>query len=243
MSATLAAAAAVMISVWPDAPSTEVASIATPVGTRRDLQLSDGSRLELNARTSIVVETTPAERRVRLASGEAFFSVSKDPERPFIVETPAGSVRVTGTRFNVKSQGGTELQVTVLEGSVQVRPGEGQTSAGAAPVSLETGGRFAADAKGNSVSKVSDSDLDRILAWRQGQIIFENTPLSEALAQFAYHHGRGISAADGVAALTIGGRYGLDDLEGFFTALEEILPVQVLRDLSGTVRVVPRPAE
>ena len=236
----LAAAAAVAIGLWPMQTPLELENIATPIGARRTLELADGTRLELNARTQLVVETGPEARRVRLAAGEAFFSVAKDPQRPFLVETPAGSVRVTGTQFNVRSPGPSILEVTVVEGSVQVRPGEGQTPADAAPVSLEAGGRFAADGSAASLLRLSESELENVLAWRQGQVVFNNTPLGSALERFAHHHGCGINATAEAAALRIGGRYSLDDLEGFFAALEEVLPVRIHRDLSGTVRVSAR---
>jgi transmembrane sensor len=97
-------------------------NLSTPAGQRGAFTLSDGTRVELNANTSITVENGRSERRIRLANGEAFFVVSKDKARPFIVDTPAGSVRVTGTIFNVLTETASQLDVTVVEGTVQVRP-------------------------------------------------------------------------------------------------------------------------
>src|SRR5688572_32627171 len=86
--------------------------------------LADGTRVELNANTSLRFENTRTQRLVQLASGEAHFIVTKDESRPFIVQTPAGSVRVTGTTFNVRSDPARNtFEVTVVEGSVQVRTG------------------------------------------------------------------------------------------------------------------------
>jgi transmembrane sensor len=105
------------------------------------------------------------------------------------------------------------------------------------PVSLVAGNALSADAKGVSVQTLSSSALDDVLAWRHGQIVFDNVTLREALARFAHYHGRGIGVTPQAAKLRIGGRFSLDDIEGFFAALEEVLPVRVTRDLSGTVRV------
>jgi transmembrane sensor len=236
---SLAAAAAVTFAVWNAWPAHSVENIATAVAQRQTVTLADGTRVELNARTSLLVENTKTERHVRLAEGEAFFTVSKDPMRPFIVETPAGSVRVTGTVFNVCSEAASQLEVTVAEGSVQVRPRAAGAS-DAAPVALSPGDRLVASATGVSLQKLSSDALENTLAWRTGQIVFEGTPLREALARFARYHGRSIVAAPAVESLTVGGRYSLEDLDEFLAALEAALPVRVTHDLSGAVLVGPR---
>ena len=232
---TLTAVAAVALAFWLARPQPQFATLATPAAQRSVLTLSDGTRIELNAQTSLSAEIGPQTRHVRLASGEAFFAVHKDPARPFIVETPAGSVRVTGTQFDVRAESPTALEVTVAEGSVQVRP---VAAEGAAPLALTAGDRFA----GGAVQPLSAQALAEALAWRQGQIVFQDTPLREALARFARYHGRGITAAPEVADKRIGGRYSLDDLDGFFAAMEDAMDVKVTRNLNGTVQVGARPA-
>ncbi len=233
--AALSAAAAVALAFWLARPATQLESIATPVAQRSALTLADGTRVELNAQTSIQVELDGRERRVRLAAGEAFFTVTKDATRPFTVETPAGAVRVTGTRFNVRTDAAMPFEVTVLEGSVSARPA-GAHGGTAAPRALTAGDRLA----GGSVTRLSATALDHALAWRAGQIVFADTPLAEALARFARYHGRGITASPDTAGKRIGGRYSLDDLDGFFAAVEEVLDVKVTRHLNGTVLVGPR---
>src|SRR6185369_15486893 len=143
---------------------------------RDAITLTDGSRVELNARTSIQVEIGAKERRVRLADGEAFFTVAKDPSRPFIVETPAGSVRVTGTVFNVRSESATQLEVIVAEGSVQVRPGQ----EGAAPYALTARDRLSCVGADVKTAKLSATELENALAWREGRIVFVGTPVRAA---------------------------------------------------------------
>ena len=237
-SVALTAAAAVGLAFWLAQPRVpQIENIATPVAQRQTITLSDGTSVELNARTNLRVELGARERRVRLADGEAFFSVSKDAARPFIVETPAGSVRVTGTKFNVRAEAASALEVTVTEGSVQVRPGASSSGRDASPVALTAGDKLTAGAAGITVRQLSATDLNDALAWRQGQIVFDGTPLREALARFARYHGRGITASSDTANLRVGGRYSLDDLDGFFAAIEDVLHVRVTRDLSGTVRV------
>lgn len=234
----LAAAAAVFV-LWPGRAHTQSAVIATAVAQRQTLTLADGTRAELNAQTSLQIELGATERRVRLAGGEAFFTVTKDPARPFIVETPAGAVRVTGTVFNVRAEPASALEVLVVEGSVQVRPGGPVAGAPNTPVQLHAGDWLSAGPGAVTVRALSATEVDDALAWRRGQIVFAGVPLNAALARFARYHGRGIVAAPGIAGLAVGGRYSLDDLDGFLSALEAVLPVRVTRDLSGMVHVDP----
>lgn len=230
--AMLTAAAAVAVVLWLHQPQDQFRSLATAVAQRQELTLADGTHAELNAQTALVVELKAGERRVRLAAGEAFFHVSKDPSRPFFVETPAGSVRVTGTQFNVRTDPATGLEVTVLEGSVQVRPGEG-----GAPRALVAGDQLVSDRSHVAVQALSATALDNALAWRRGRIVFEGTPLREALARFARYHGRSLRASDSAAELRVGASYAIDDLNGFLAALEEVLPVSVTRNLDGSIQV------
>jgi len=230
--AALIAAAAVAVVLWPGQPQDQFKNISTPVARRQAVTLADGSQVELNAQTALVVELKAGERRVRLASGEAFFHVSKDPARPFFVETPAGSVRVTGTQFNVRTDPSDRLEVTVLEGAVQVRPGPG-----AATLPLRAVDQYVHTTGHSAVQSLPAAALDDALAWRTGHVVFNGTPLREALACFARYHGRTLTASDAVAGQRVGGRRSLDDLDGFLSALEGALPVRVTRESDGSIRV------
>lgn len=234
----LAAAVVVAVVLWQGRPQNHFQDLTAPVGGRQAATLPDGTRLELNAGSAATVELTRESRRVRLAGGEAFFHVAADPARPFYVETPAGSVRVTGTQFNVRAEAVGALEVTVLEGHVQVHPG----GSGAART-LQAGDRLAASGGRVELRHLPGNELSDTLAWRTGHIVFNGTPLREALQRFARYHGRNLSVADEVAQERVGGRHRLDDLEGFLATLEEVLPVRVTRGAAGAIRVeaVPRP--
>jgi transmembrane sensor len=233
----LTVAAALAVILWQGRPQNQFQNIATPVAQRQEVTLADGSRIELNAQTALVVEFSGSDRRVRLAGGEAFFRVSKDPARPFFVETSAGSIRVTGTQFNVRTETAASLEVTVLEGAVQVRAG-----AAATPESLHAGDRLSAGPGGGPVvTALTPEQLGAALAWRQGKIFFAGTPLREALGRFARYHGRNLAASEEAARQLVGGFYSLDDLDGFLSSLEEkdfsSTPLHVTRGLDGAVKV------
>lgn len=238
-----AAAAAVAVTFVALKPAPTVEHVATPSAQRGSQTLSDGTRVELNANTRVRFESTPTERRVQLSDGEALFAVAKDVTRPFIVQTPAGSIRVTGTTFNVRSEpAATALEVTVIEGSVQVRAVIAGAARTADPISLAAGDQLVAKADGQSRRALSPSDLDDALAWRHGQIVFRGVPLREAAARFGQYHGRAIYVAPAVANLSVGGSHGLDDLSGFLAGLELVYPVNAGIDhLTGAVSLTPRP--
>jgi len=234
--AALAAAAAAALVFWFGRAPNQSAEVATAMAHRQSLTLVDGTTVDLNAGTTLRIEIARTERRVRLAAGEAFFAVRRDPARPFVVETPAGSVRVTGTRFDVRIEAPEAYEVTVAEGAVQAHPVDAAGRA-AAPVSLAAGDWLSAGPQGVEVRPLSPAGLEAALAWRQGQAVFAGVPLRDAVARFARYHGRGITVSPAAAELRIGGRFSLDDLDGFLAALEEVLPVRVTRNLNGTVQV------
>jgi transmembrane sensor len=232
---TLAAAAAVAF-FFLRPGETQFENFSTPVAQRQTLVLADGTKVELNAHTSLQVEIDRASRRARLASGQVFFTVKKDETRPFIVETPGGTVRVTGTAFDVRADPAT-FEVTVEEGSVQVSP-----SAAAAPTLLTAGEQLIAGPAGIDSRELSVRELGNALAWRRGKIFFKGVRLDEVLARFSRYHGRNLVAAPEAAGLSIGGMFSLDDLNEFFTALEMVYPqVQVKPDANGATRVSLRP--
>ena len=228
--AMLTAAAAVALVLWPGAePAPEGRAFSTGAAERRSVVLDDGSRVELDAHTRLVATLGASERRVRLDAGRAYFAVAGNAGRPFLVATPAGEVRVTGTRFDVGADAAAGLEVTVAEGSVEVRP-----AADAAPFRLAAGQRFA----GGAVRALGGEELDAALAWRRGEVVFKGATLAEVLAVFARHHGRGLRASPEAGALRFGGRFALDDLDGFLLGLEGSgRGLEVRRDDAGSVLV------
>ncbi|MFT3830082.1 MAG: FecR domain-containing protein [Opitutaceae bacterium] len=226
-----AAAIAVFVASGHAPTATAPQHFATPAAQRHSFTLADGTRIDLSARTQVTVTFDAAARRVQLADGLAFFSVAKDPGKPFTVDTPAGSVLVTGTKFAVRADTGAALEVVVAEGQVQVSP------VAAAPVALGAGQQLSARGASVSIAALSAETLADTLAWRDGRIVFAATPLAEALAGFARYHDRPIGVSADAGQLRVGGRYSLDDLDGFLAAVEEILPVQITRPASGPVQV------
>ena len=228
-------AAAVALGFWfiLGRPDTQV--IATAPAQRHAVTLADGTRTSLNAQTMVEISYTRAERRVRLAEGEALFEVAKDPGRPFVVSTPAGDITVTGTRFNVRLAAVSRLEVTVLEGSVNVRP-----VATASLHELKPGDQLHVEEQQTSVRHLSPDAAGDVAAWREGTAVFEDAPLVDACSRFARYHGIEVQVAPAVAHLRLGGRFSLDDLDGFMRGLGDVLPVRAVAGNDGRWSVQAR---
>lgn len=234
-SATLGAAAAAVLAivVWTNRPH----DFATKTAERHGATLADGSRIELNAQTSLAVDFRRDERRVRLTGGEAWFSVAKDAERPFVIETPTGSVRVTGTVFNVRAAGA-RVEVTVLEGAVRLRAAKERANEAV----VRPGQQATMGADHVRVQALPDGMAQDVVAWRLGQVVFEDATVNEVIEHFAAYQAHRVVADPAVAEMRLGGRYHLDDLEGLLRAIERVLPVRIVREAKGDIRIVARPS-
>lgn len=211
-------------------------TVATPAAQRQTLALVDGSRAELNARTEMKTDFRYGRRVVRLEKGEAFFSVAKDPGHPFVVETPRGIVRVTGTRFNVRIGEDGNAWVTLVEGSVQVASSRNEESA----VDLVPSQQLELSDAQPPPRTLGEDQLANVLAWRTGRIVFDGLTLAEAARHFSDYHGVKIAVATDIAKIPVGGKAQIDDLEGFLQFLERAFPVHVLPQ-EGSYRVFSAP--
>jgi len=243
----MAAAALAAFLLWgaresrPGRSEAELGTVTTRREERRTVILADGSRVDLNAQTGIVVNLRSNLRRVRMTRGEAMFSIAKDAAHPFTVETPEGTVRDLGTVFDVLVEGSGRLQVTVLEGQVQVqRQKASAVAALPVPVSLSAGEQLSVRENAAQVRALPPLAMEGVAAWPRGESVFEGVPLQEALAEYSRFHGRVITADPAVQMLRLGGRFNLDDLDGFLSALEKALPVRVVRESDGSVEVCAR---
>jgi transmembrane sensor len=210
VAAGLAAALAVA-ALWVVPYFRDIQTVATVAAQRSTLSLPDGSRTDLNAQTTLYTDFRHGRRYVRLEKGEAYFSVAKDKEHPFAVETPGGTVRVTGTEFNVRLAPDGHPEVTLLEGAVAFENA-------AARMQLVPGQQISTT---GDLRQLSATELDNVIAWREGRIVLTGLTLGEAAARFASFHGKTITVAPEVASLQMGGSYSLDDLPGFFDALSD----------------------
>lgn len=153
-------------------------TLNTPKGGQFQIELPDGSRVWMNAASSLRFPTAfnGKERRVQL-SGEAYFEVAKTTSHqamPFIVEMNNFQVKVLGTHFNVSAYTNEAMhKVTLLQGRVSVEQG--------ARHQIMTPGQQASFF--NSSFSVADGDTEEAVAWKNGLFQFTNTPLTQVLHQ------------------------------------------------------------
>lgn len=156
-------------------PSQNVLTV--PRGGQYKLVLSDGTRVWLNAESSLTYSNlfTGNERRVML-TGEGYFEVAKNKEKPFIVEAAGNTIKVLGTHFNINSYGDEQVFTTTLaEGSVQI------TNGSLARI-LKPGQQ--ARVAGNKM-EVVPVNVEDAIAWKDGEFVFRNTPVIAITKQLA----------------------------------------------------------
>lgn len=148
-------------------------TLATPRGGQYQLILPDGSKVWLNAASSIRFPTafTGKVREVAI-TGEAYFEIAPDAGKPFIVTNGTVSIRVLGTHFNVNAyEDETRTKVTLLEGKVKV------TTANGASAMLTSNKQAIIGKDSQTITVRKDVDVDETMAWKNGLFVFHNDDL------------------------------------------------------------------
>lgn len=147
-------------------------------GQRESVTLPDGSGVQLNSGSEIqFYENFSDTARFVTLAGEAYFEVTHD-HRPFYVNTGNAQIRVLGTKFSVRGRG-EQTRVTVREGRVSLR---GLKAAPATAVVL-TADQTSLCQQQNMPEPPKTVDADQVLGWLEGRIIFDQTPLTEVVAE------------------------------------------------------------
>lgn len=194
---------------------------ATERGQRESVTLADGSRLTLNTATQLRTAVTPQARQVWLESGEAFFDIAHDAQRPFVVHAGKQTVTVLGTKFSLYRDGD-KLRVAVLEGRVQVQAEQ------SGPTVLARADTALADAGNLLVTKLSPQQLTASLGWLQGKLVFNEASLAEAARQFNRYGRKQLVIKDAASArIVIGGVFDATNVEAFARLLHAGFGLQV----------------
>lgn len=154
--------------VLPQTPVELLNTITTPKGAGYDLVLADGTRVWLNSSSSLSFPAgfSGGQRNVKL-TGEAYFEVAKNKEKPFIVEANGTRIQVLGTHFNIGAYTDDQAVVTtLLEGSVKVSKNDKQ-------VMMVPGQQAISKLNTNEIT-LGKADIDEVMAWRNGYFKFHN---------------------------------------------------------------------
>lgn len=202
-------------------PQNEMIEVSVAYGEQKHLILPDSSEVWLNAGSTILYpETFAKDKRLVMLDGEAYFSVKKDTASPFIVEASQLSVKVLGTRFNVKAYPNDEKITTTLtsgkvEVSVQSQP----------PHILKPNEQLTYDKKSSDIH-ISMIDTNDTNCWIVGKLVFTNASAGEIFRTLERHYNTTI---DNTATIPTSKRYTVKFLKD--ESLDEIL--NILKDIIG----------
>jgi transmembrane sensor len=204
-------------------------SYSTEIGEQRMTQLADGTRVSLNSNSRLVVAFSDSQRRLKLARGEVFFDVAKDPLRPFVVVAGNHEVTALGTSFVVRYEAD-RTAVTLVDGKVAIaRVGFAQDrqNSGAAAVTLNPGERLVIAR--SAASKVDHPRIEAVTAWRRGEVLLDDTPLADAVAEMNRYDATHILIDDpAIADLMVSGLYHTGDSEGFAQSVARMYQLRLI---------------
>lgn len=163
-----------------DQTSAKYNTISTPRGGQYQLLLADGTKIWLNANSSLTFPTAfPGAARKVTLKGEAYFEVAKDKSKAFFVETGQTQVRVLGTHFNIMAYADeSSQQTTLLEGSVEL-------SKGIEKLLLKPGQQARTVSSSGQISVRDLENAEEAIAWKNGYFQFEKSDLHSLMRQIS----------------------------------------------------------
>lgn len=217
--AAAAAAIAITVAPWGELLPQPDTLYTTAKGENRTVNLADGSRIDLNTDSHVSVRLEKDARRVTVHDGQALFDVAHDSARPFLITAGDETVRVVGTRFDVRRRDG-QLSVTVLRGLVEV-----STDGEDTPIRLRPGQMLEhlEGASGVSVHTVSAEDQ---VGWRSGRLIYRDQPLGRIVSDMNHYFDRPIRLeGENTASLRFSGVLIVDGQDAMVRRLTSLMPI------------------
>lgn len=165
--------------VYPESGVVSFNTMSTPRGGQYQVRLPDGSRVWLNAASSITYPTVfKGKERVVELLGEAYFEVEKNTAMPFKVHVNGMDVKVLGTHFNVMAYDDeTAAKTTLLEGAVQIIKGNSTAV-------LKPGQEASLDNTGEKI-KIAAADVEQATAWKNGLFLFNRSDIRSIMRQLS----------------------------------------------------------
>jgi transmembrane sensor len=206
----------------------------TGVGEQRLVVLSDGSRVRLNTDSAIRVRFRGGQRRVDLTRGEAFFDVRHDPRHPFIVQADGARIFDIGTKFDVRRLA-SDVQVTLVEGQIQVAGNKGRPSAKLAPNQ-----QLLVTDHGPLVP--SPIDAGQVSSWTTGRLIFHGVALQDAISEMNRYSTDKIvlDAPPQLVRQPVSGVFDTGDTAALVVAAKTLFALQSTIDPDGSTHLSPR---
>lgn len=220
VAATLLIVAAVLFLIEQVTDDSTSEMINFTAQTDEQLVLPDGSEVWLKAGSQLnYPENFDAELRQVALVGEALFEIEKDPDKPFIIDADESQVKVLGTIFNLRTEDANgRLELVLLEGKVQFNTANEQV--------ILTPGQKVKLGDDGYLTKVVNTNPN-FLAWRTGNFVFTNTPMSQVINDLANAYGFTYSFADSsfeICPLT--SKYEQESIDSILLTLEALFGAQ-----------------
>lgn len=202
-----------------------IESHSSSIAQQSVMSLPDGSVISLNAGSKISYKKGFGKtHRNLILKGEAYFEVTKNADLPFIISANEASIRVVGTKFNVKAyKNNTEVKVLVTEGTVKLY----ETRQAVKEITLNAGESGSYNKSEKVVVKKSTSDLNDI-AWKTLIIEFNNTPLSEVAEVLVNTYHTDIVLSPDVKDCPITVNFTRQDLPSVLKVLKSTLDLKIV---------------
>jgi transmembrane sensor len=221
----------------------------TAIGEQRIVNLEDGTRVSMNSGTRMAVAYGDIERRIVLKEGEAFFEVAHNKQVPFVVIAGDHRVVAVGTAFSVRKERD-RTAVTLVEGEVTVTPisvtvpqptlpsisdqpetaeALKNSNAPLSTFSLSPGQRLIL--AGAQPPQLDTPRVEVVTAWRRGEVILDETLLTDAVAEMNRYDKTPIVIDDPrIAQLPVSGIYRTGDSTGFADTVARMYDLRVVQD-------------
>ena len=233
------------LAAWLAIGYSQIQVLDTAIGEQRRITLADGSQLDLAPNSRVSTRFTLTRRDVRLEGGQAFFAVTHNALRPFIVHAGSLTVTAVGTTFDVRI-GPIGTVVTVGEGRVNVAPGldEGGIFSGTitGTVRASVGQRvtFSKSAQRLSVASVDPGTAG---SWRDGKLQFLGEPLVDVVAAVNRYSATRIVVAPAFQQTRFTGTVSAASVRDWLGALEQIYAIEVVDQGANGILIRSRGAD
>ena len=217
----------------------------TAVGERQTVKLPDGSELTLNTDTVVRTRADGSRRLVYLDKGQAYFKVAKDARHPFVVCAAGRTITALGTVFDVRVDHGI-FKVTLVEGKVRVEApavtnrvaGDATSKPAIQATEMTPGSELLAPANGEW--RLIQANAVAETSWTRGQLIFDNTPLKDVVAELnRYSRTQIVVPSEDLQNTPISGNFKPGDVGGFVYAVEQFRLARGVRSGDQTVELHP----
>lgn len=214
------------LGIWAVNPTVSSDTYSTAYAVNEQFTLLDGSHIHLNSNSRLVAKYRLFSREMYLERGEVSFNVVHGL-RPFVVAVNASKVRDIGTTFNI-AKWNQHFITTVLAGEVELQTGDAKHRLTAGQSMQVSPGRVGLPYMAN---------MEMVTAWQAGKILFNKTPLKDAVAHMQRYRKAPIHLDPGVENMRMTGIYDVTKIEPLLESMDAMFPVKITRLNGGEIKI------